>query len=496
MKKFLILFIVALSFSCSKDDDLSIPNTVDPDGSADVAVQDFMWKAMNFWYFWQPNVDDLADDRFENTEEGRAAYTAFLDSEENPAAFFENKLQFIQDRFSFYSSDYRELTNSLAGISRSNGLEFGLVRFDGSNNVFGFVRYIVPNSNAATADIQRGDLFTGVDGQVLFSDPDNPDNNNLDLLFGENTTYTLNMADFVNGNVVANDKEVTLTKEEALAENPVFISKSFEINGENIGYVMYNQFTNEYDDALYTAIQDLKAAGITNLIMDLRYNPGGSVNTTRLLASMIYGTNKADVFLRKRYNDKLQEQFSKDQLEVYFTDKVNGKNINSLGLQKLYVLTSSSSASASELLINSLEPYMDVVQIGDKTRGKNEFSTTMVDDRENSYLYTPARVNKIKANNQWAIQPLIGRNENADGFFDYTSGLLPDVPLKEDYGNLGVLGDQNEPLLARAIAEITGQTGKRDFTVDHPIQTIGDSKMNSLVKDKMVDDTVYDLNFD
>ena len=268
MKKIIIVFAAVLAFSCSKDDDLSLPNTVDPDGSANVEVQDFMWKAMNFWYFWQANVDDLADDRFENTEEGRAAYTAFLDSEDDPASFFENKLQYIEDRFSFFNEDYRELTNSLAGISKSNGLEFGLVQFQDSDEIFGFVRYIVPNSNATSANIQRGDLFTGVDGQTLTID------NYIGLLFGDNDTYTLNMADFENGNIVPNEEEVTLTKEEGLAENPVFLSKSFTIAGENIGYIMYNQFTNEYDDDLYAAVQDLKSAGITNLVMDLRYNPG------------------------------------------------------------------------------------------------------------------------------------------------------------------------------------------------------------------------------
>lgn len=489
MKKIIIVFAAVLAFSCSKDDDLSLPNTVDPDGSANVEVQDFMWKAMNFWYFWQANVDDLADDRFENTEEGRAAYTAFLDSEDDPASFFENKLQFIEDRFSFFNEDYRELTNSLAGISKSNGLEFGLVQFQDNDEIFGFVRYIVPNSNATSANIQRGDLFTGVDGQTLTID------NYIDLLFGDNDTYTLNMADFENGNIVPNEEEVTLTKEEGLAENPVFLSKSFTIAGENIGYIMYNQFTNEYDDDLYAAVQDLKSAGITNLVMDLRYNPGGSVNTTRLLASMIYGTNTSDIFLRKRYNDKLQEQFNDSQLEVYFADKINGETINSLGFNKLYVITSASSASASELLINSLEPYIDVIQIGDVTRGKNEFSTTLVDDRENSYLYTPSRVNNINPDNQWAIQPLIGRNENADGFYDFTSGLQPDYELKEDYSNLGIIGEENEPLLAKAIEVITGTTGKRDFTVKYPINIISSSKENSLMSDKMVDDTVYDLEF-
>ncbi|MFT6369876.1 MAG: carboxyl-terminal processing protease [Maribacter sp.] len=478
-----LVFLMVIS--CSKDDALSIPGTVNPDPNANVEVQDFMWKAMNFWYFWQQDVPNLADDRFINTPEGVVDYTTFLGSEANPADFFDNKLLFSSDRFSFYNEDYTVLTQSLSGISRSNGLEFGLVRFQDSQNIFGFVRYIIPGSNATTEDIQRGELFTGVDGQVLNID------NYRALLFGQNNVYTLNMAEFIDGEVAANGKEVSLTKEEALSENPVFISKSFEINGENIGYLMYNQFTNEYDDELYAAIEALKSAGITNLVMDLRYNPGGSVNTTRLLASMIYGTNTEDLFLRKRYNEKLQTEFSKDRLEVYFTDKVGIQTINSLGLSKLYVLTSASSASASELLINSLEPYMDVIQIGDVTRGKNEFSTTLVDDRENSYLYTPSRINKINPEVQWAIQPLLGRNENAEGFSDFTDGLVPDVQLKEDLENLGILGDLNEPLLARAIQEITASTGKRDFTVKTPANIISSSKMFGPFSDRMIDDTHY-----
>ncbi|TLF44065.1 S41 family peptidase [Maribacter aurantiacus] len=484
IKSLLPLVFVLAVFSCSKDDELSVPKTVDPLPSSNVPVQNFMWKAMNFWYFWQADVPDLADNRFQDSE----SYTEFLQSVEEPGAFFDSKLLYIEDRFSFYNSDYRELTNSLAGISRSNGLEFGLVRKANSEEVFGYVRYIIPNSDAATKDIERGDLFTGVNGTTLTI------NNFQNLLFGANNTYVLNMADFSNGDVIQNEREVSLTKEEALAENPVFISKSFEVNGITIGYLMYNQFTNEYDDDLYDAVLGLKNLGITELVVDLRYNPGGSVNTTRILASMIYDTNTDNLFIRKRYNDKIQDQLSESQLEVYFTDRVGSKTIEPLGLNKLYVLTSASSASASELLINSLEPYIDVVIIGDVTRGKNEFSTTLVDDRENSYLYTPSRVNKINPDNQWAIQPLLGRNENADGFFDYTDGLVPDIQLKEDYGNLGILGDLNEPLLARAIQEITGATGKRDFTVENPIEIFSSSKMYGLFKDKMIDDTLYELD--
>jgi len=135
MKKWLYAMAALMVAACSKNDDgIDLPDGPDPDPDADVVVQNFMWQAMNLWYYWQEDVPDLADDRFTTMEE----YTVFLESESDPAAFFENKLRFSEDRFSFYSDDYTELTQGLAGISRSNGMEFGLVQFSGSTNVFGY----------------------------------------------------------------------------------------------------------------------------------------------------------------------------------------------------------------------------------------------------------------------------------------------------------------------------------------------------------------------
>ncbi len=453
---FLVLFIV---FSCTTDDDLYLTDTVQPDPDAGVNVQDFMWKAMNFWYFWQADVENLADNRFPNTPKGSIAYTEFLTSETDPGKFFDNKLLFSEDRFSFYNDDYVELTQSLSGISKSNGMEFGLVRIPGSDNVFGYVRYIIKNSDASKKDIKRGAIFTGVNGQTLFSDRNNTQNNNFDLLFGENDTYTLNMATIVDGRPEPNGEEITLTKEANLQENPIFLDEIIETNGKKIGYLVYNGFINEFDEQLNKVFGRFKSGGVTDLILDLRYNPGGSVNTAALLSSMIYGTNTQDVFLKARYNAKYQKILEDKNIDVqrYFADKIgNGNALNSLKINKLYVLTTQGSASASELVINGLEPYMDVIQIGEKTRGKNEFSVTMVDDRDNNYLYSPKRIDKIRSDSRWAIQPLLGRNENADGFSDYTAGLEPDIPLKEDLSNLGVFGALNEPLLAKALQEITG----------------------------------------
>ncbi|SHI96532.1 S41 family peptidase [Pseudozobellia thermophila] len=484
MKKFStgILLSLLLFVSCVSDDDFSIPDTVDPDPEAGVHVQDFMWKAMNFWYFWQADVENLSDTKFPDTEEGSRAYTEFLASESDPGKFFDNQLLYSEDRFSFYSDDYVTLTQSLSGISKSNGLIFGLVRIKNSSDIFGYVQYIVPGSDASEKDIERGDIFIGVDGTSL------TDTNYVSLLFGDSDSYTLNMADIIDGQLVANDKEVSLVKEVGLQENPILLDEIIEIGGAKVGYLVYTGFTDEFDEELNKVFGRFKSGGVTDLVLDLRYNPGGSVNTAILLSSMIYGTNTKEVFLKARYNDKYQKILEDNDTDLrrFFADKTgDGTQINTLNLSKVYILTTSGTASASELVINGLTPYIDVVQIGETTRGKNEFSTTMVDDRDNNYLYSPDRTGKINDNNKWAIQPLLGRNENADGFSDFTSGLVPDIEMEEDLTNLGILGDLNEPLLARALDEITGNSAKRQFTTAMPARTLTTSKMFAPLKDNM-----------
>src|SRR5690606_6721073 len=135
-----------------------------------VPVNDFIWKGLNLYYLWQPEIPNLADDRFGNQGE----LNAFLQSYSSPESLF-NSLLYVDptnpaksDRFSVLVPDYNVLEAALQGVAKSNGVEFELVYTDASQtSIFGYVRYILPNSDASTKDIQRGDIFYAVDGTPL-----------------------------------------------------------------------------------------------------------------------------------------------------------------------------------------------------------------------------------------------------------------------------------------------------------------------------------------
>ena len=452
MKKiFLSLLCLGLVvISCNKKDDAPIideEEIVIPEEEVPVVV----------------DIEVLADDRFDT----QAGYEEFLTANPEPVAFLENKLLFSEDRFTFYSDDYTDLVNSSAGVSKSNGLQFGLSLIGNTDDVFGYVEYIIKGSDASTKDIKRGEVFTGVNGTNLNR------TNYIDLLFGDNDTYTLNMAEIVNNTI-----------QEGLQEDPIYVTDVITSGDKKIGYFMYNQFVSGSEDAMNAVFADFKSQGVTDLVLDLRYNLGGRGSTATILASLIKGTTITDLLFRTIYNAKLQAEFDSSSTDNYFvstTGTFDGNSnaaLNTLNLSQVYIIATSSSASASELVMVGLEPYINVVHIGSTTVGKNQGSVLFVDDPEGGNVYDETRVNNINPNVQWGLQPIISRVENSAGFSDYADGLIPDIALDEDITNLGVLGDSNEPLLARAIQEITGVGAKRSFDVMIPARVISSSKLH------------------
>lgn len=476
----LYLAILSLFFISCEDNDDNNSNPAIPGGSGDVTLveteNEFAWRGLNLYYFWQQDTPNLADSRFSTLDE----FYTFLNTYENPEIMFnEAPLRNGDDRFTFFNEDYRVLANAQQGVFKTNGLSFVLTRVtQGSSDIVGVVRYVNNNTDASNKDVQRGDIFSAVNGTPLFFN--SSDDNNLDLL--DPDTYTLNFATIENGQAVSNGKNIEFTKVEQDI-NPVLITKTFDIGGKSIGYIMYNRFTSSFDNELNAAFGSL--IGVDELILDMRYNPGGSVRSSVRLASMITGQFTGDLMLRQRYNDKLQAEFSESQITDNFVDNIDGTSLNSLGLERVYVIATDDTASASELVINGLDPYIEVVHVGTTTVGKNEFSITLVDDVENQYIFNRNDTSGIADGNLWAIQPLLGRNENADGFFDYTQGFSPDVTAEESLTNLGILGDENEPLLAATLAQITGATTRGSANVKNPIRSIMTSEDLTVLKDNM-----------
>ncbi len=437
MKRLVLTAITTLTLlftSCTNNDD-GVPQNLE--------INDFIWKGLNLYYFWQADVADLADDRFTTQSE----LNSFLNTYPNPENLFDNLLFDTQntDTFSWIVDDYIALEQQFQGVSKNNGVEFGLVRLSGSDDVFGYVRYILPNSDASGKNIERGDLFLEVDGQQITLD------NYRTLLFSSNDSYTLGLASISGGTISLTGETVALTKE-VYTENPVFITKTFDISGRKIGYIMYNAFTSDFDGELNNTFGQLKAEEVTDLVLDLRYNGGGSVRSATQLASMITGQFNGQLFTREHWNAKVQAAIENDnpaRLINNFTNQLSsGAAINNLNLTKLYVLVTGSSASASELVINGLNPYIDVKLIGTKTVGKYVASVTLYDSEN----FTRSGANP---DHTYAMQPIVLEEINNVGEND-KDGFDPDILLAEDFENLGTLGDEDEPLLEKALNDITG----------------------------------------
>ena len=241
-----LILLITIS-SCSKSEE-NIP--------ADIEINDFVWKGMNAWYLWQADIPDLQDTRFSSQEQ----LNNYLADFATPEQLFENLLNRPDDRFSVIVDDYIALENSFQGITLTTGMQFGLVRYaSNSSNVYGYVRYVVPNSPAANENITRGMIFNEVDGVQL------TDANFGSLLFGSNTSLSLGFADYNNGNPSSNGTSSTVSKVQ-LQENPIAISKVITDGTQKIGYLLYNQFAATFNNQLNDAFASFKAENINDLI--------------------------------------------------------------------------------------------------------------------------------------------------------------------------------------------------------------------------------------
>jgi len=488
----LILFLVII-ISCKKEEPDIEPEPTEPDPPEIEEANDvnrFIWDSLAYWYYWADEVDNLSNPDFLKYPD---SLNAFLNNYSDPFDLFYSllyKYGEVDKYWSFMVDDAKEIEDWISGIDESMGYEFkwGNIKdfnpnYSGaSSDIFVVVMYVLKDSPADRAGLKRGDFFTKVDDIQL------TESNWQNFLY-DKKSYTLTMADMdANYVITENGNKYSMTAE-IIQENPVYLDTILNVDGLKVGYLVYNGFTSAYDEKLGTSYDlllndvftDFKNEDIDNLVLDLRYNGGGSVLTALYLASMIYTTDYNLTFAKIKYNDRQQEYYRNLYGDDYFIlpflnviyeeewkfydDEGNLQNmietpqtpITSLGLNELYVIMSNWTASASELLINGLDSYISVKSVGTNTVGKNVGSETF------KYKDDPDHTDSDK---NWAMQIITLKIANSINYSEYIDGLSPDIGAREDIKNLLPFGDTNEKLLKMVLDDIRGIPTKSSLITD------------------------------
>ncbi|MFN3271249.1 MAG: S41 family peptidase [Cloacibacterium caeni] len=447
------LFLTLVFISCSRDDNNDTGSTTKPD-----EINNFVWKAMNSWYYWQPNVPNLAD----SFDDNQTTYANFLNGKTPDKLFYSLLYQRgTIDRFSWIENNNEVVYSSkIAEVEKSGGFDIGIYPKDNTNTTaVALVNYVVPNSPAALAGLKRGDVITKVNGSPLTL-------NNSDLLYNNQVTVTLAATvQLTSAGLITTDKTSSISITQAdIDENPIAYYEKKVYGTKNIGYLVFNAFKADYNDELNAAFAQMKADGINELVLDLRYNGGGSLETAVALAGMINGNYSGSPYVFLDFNNKHNSEdgfdYLSNQMNTYSLvnnrpEKSGTETINSLNLTKVYVLVNFQTASASELTVQCLKKYVNVVTIGYDTVGKFVGSITLYDSPAQDYTSYTNR--NMKHN--WQLQPITFSYYNKDKEVN-PEFITPDHKINpySIFNNLTAFGDVRDPFLKKALELITGQS--------------------------------------
>lgn len=392
--------------------------------------------------------------------------TLTLDFTKNYEAFFNDALKSMKTNTldkKYYSANectlysYIEKRNPISNTRSTKFVEKELMYSFGLTGMLPLriqdiglcysIQGVYPDSPAAKAGLKRGSIITQINNSAI------TEHNWQDIyytLVWPASSQTMILTDMDNNTFTINSQ--------AMYTNPVIKTQVEEINGHKIGYLVYSSFDAAYDDELFNVFKEFKSKGITDLILDLRYNGGGHVISANLIASCVAGaSSQGKIFAQYRYNEeRMKRDFNNKRPEEKFAYS-NYDNLGTsldaggLGLSRLYCLVTGNTASASELVINSLRGIdIDVILIGKTTDGKNvgmEYKDLQVNDET------------------YRVVPISFQTYNAKGFSEYSQGFAPDTEINENnpsgepnvFYNYRDYGTGQEPLYAEALSLITGE---------------------------------------
>jgi carboxyl-terminal processing protease len=360
---------------------------------------------MNQWYLWYKELPSVDLNTFTTVE---AALKA---------------LKVPQDKFSAISSTEESQALFVDGKLLAFGLTYKL-----DNNQSLKVRFVQPNSPALAAGLLRGDSITAVNGEsiaTLVAD------NRFESVFGPQEAGITRTFAVTRGATTLN---ITIAKA-WFDVNSTPVARTITVGtgvSDKVGYVLFNQFTNPALAQWRSALQTVKGAGATKVIVDLRFNGGGLVSVSAASTAGLAPSSAAGkVFAKLAFNDK---NSGANSTSVFTSEAAAGT------FNEVIFLTSPSTCSAAEEMIVGLQPYLPaakVTLIGQTTCGK-PVGFTAPD-------YNGKRYNIVSF-----------RSSNAAGKTDYFDGLVPACGAIDDF--IQPIGADDESMLAVALAFVKNGT--------------------------------------
>ncbi|MBS7566951.1 PDZ domain-containing protein [Mucilaginibacter sp. Bleaf8] len=407
-----MIVIISLLAACKKENSASVPLS----GS-----NQWILDSMRVYYYWNKELPKQPA------------------ANESPTSFFKSLLN-PADRFS-YIDNPDEVKTEYSSFAWY-GFEYAFVESAAlAGQLIGTVTLVVPGGPAEKQGLKRGDIFTAVNEVALSTST----SNSIKRVLSEGNGVTLQLADLQDKQLIRTSA-VKITHQN-FSEQPVYTTRIFSGGQAKIGYIFYNWFSGLNDYNVLDSLNKLKSQGISELVIDLRYNPGGDVSSAAKIAATltpgkpeqlfaIYQANSNGGHINKSFNDLIGENGFQPQDFSEFTSR-------RINLKRIFILTSASTASAAELLVNNLKPFIQVIQIGHTTTGKDMASFAIRD------FHTPIKIN-------FTLHPLVFKLYNANGQGEYSNGLTPDYIVDEfSVLPLKPFSDPDDPLLKKAL-ELAG----------------------------------------
>lgn len=414
-----ILFLALSVLSCEDDDRPEIYE----EGS-NKYTNDWMYNQMKKYYKWNETMPDKGDLGL------------------NPKQYFQRLLH-KDDAYSYaVHPDFPETVPQ--SLRRNFGFDISFIEYQ--SKTYGVILYALTDSPAKNNGLVRGQLITKINGEEL-------NLTNYEKLYKSIVSAThldLEIVSYSKEMGFSNPKEVSLLQGFSFSQ-PIFPQIIIN-NNTKIGYVEIPHFDVGQAQLFQQVFQELKNQNVTELVLDLRYNGGGDVSSATALSIILAPDIKSnDLFIQFEGNkngglvkQSFQQALESNELNVSFDVLKNAHP----DIKRVYVLCGERTASASELIINNLRPFMDVITIGEKTVGKDVAGFPIEDDR-------------IPNTKGWILYPSIYKIFNAKHEGNYSNGIAPSVAVDElQEAEVFPLGNSAEILLNKAINSIAGNTGK------------------------------------